>query len=148
MVEAVAVDRRNEEKYFVKKWLGVASIIAFSLIVAGCSEEGGRAVDPGKYTGDIVGDFVVALQAGDTEKVRELLKTDSTLAELRDETGQSPLHYAVLSNSVPLVELLIEEGIDPNVKDNEGRTPLTVLEDSNLRLDAARDALKDAGGTN
>ncbi|MBL7647366.1 MAG: ankyrin repeat domain-containing protein [Candidatus Hydrogenedentes bacterium] len=148
MVEAVAVDRRNEEKYFVKKWLGVASIIAFSLFVAGCSEGGGRAVDPGNYTGDIVGDFVIALQAGDTEKVRELLKTDSTLAELRDETGQSPLHYAVLSNSVPLVELLIDEGIDPNVKDNEGRTPLTVLEDSNLRLDAARDALKDAGGTN
>jgi ankyrin repeat protein len=77
-----------------------------------------------------------------------LLKTDSSLSELRDETGQSPLHYAVLSNSVPLVELLIDEGIDPNVKDNEGRTPLTVLEDSNLRLDAARDALKDAGGTN
>ncbi len=130
------------------KLLSVASVLLLSLVVVGCSGEEGRAVDPGSYTGDIVGDFVIALQAGDTEKVRELLKTDSSLSELRDETGQSPLHYAVLSNSVPLVELLIEEGIDPNVKDNEGRTPLTVLEDSNLRLDAARDALKDAGGTN
>jgi len=132
----------------VVKLLSIASFLLLSLFVAGCSGEEGRAVDPSKYTGDIVGDFVIALQAGDTEKVRELLKTDSTLSELRDETGQSPLHYAVLTNSVPLVELLIEEGIDPNVKDNEGRTPLTVLEDSNLRLDAARDALKDAGGTN
>lgn len=130
------------------KLLSVVSVLLLSLFVAGCSGEEGRAVDPSKYTGDIVGDFVIALQAGDTEKVRELLKTDPSLSELRDETGQSPLHYAVLTNSVPLVELLIEEGIDPNVKDNEGRTPLTVLEDSNLRLDAARDALKDAGGTN
>ncbi len=128
--------------------LSIASFLLLSLFVAGCSGEEGRAVDSGNYTGDIVGDFVIALQAGHTEKVRELLKTDSSLVELRDETGQSPLHYAVLSNSVPLVELLIDEGIDPNVKDNEGRTPLTVLEDSNLRLDAARDALKDAGGTN
>lgn len=130
------------------KSLSIASICVLSLFVAGCSGEEARAVDPGSYTGDIVGDFVIALQAGDTEKVRELLKTDPSLSELRDETGQSPLHYAVLTNSVPLVELLIEEGIDPNVKDNEGHTPLTVLEDSNLRLDAARDALKDAGGTN
>ncbi len=130
------------------KLLSIASICVLSLFLSGCSGEEGGAVNPGSYTGDIVGDFVIALQAGDTEKVRELLKTDSSLSELRDETGQSPLHYAVLSNSVPLVELLIDEGIDPNVKDNEGRTPLTVLEDSNLRLDAARDALKDAGGTN
>jgi len=142
------VNIRNEENGFVVKLLSVASVLLLSLVVVGCSAEEGRAVDPGTYTGDLVGDFVIALQAGDTEKVRELLKTDSSLSELRDETGQSPLHYAVLSNSVPLVELLIEEGIDPNVKDNEGRTPLTVLEDSNLRLDAARDALKDAGGTN
>ncbi len=130
------------------KLFSIASICVLSLVLSGCSGEEGVAVDPGKYTGDIVGDFVIALQAGDTEKVRELMRTDSSLIELRDETGQSPLHYAVLSNSVPLVELLIDEGIDPNVKDNEGRTPLTILEDSNLRLDSARDALKDAGGTN
>lgn len=122
-------------------------MLAWGAGLAGCSGDGG-SIAASNYSGEIVGDFVTAVQAGDTVKVRELLKTDSTLLELRDESGQSALHYAALANKPALIELLISEGIDVNTQDNEGRTPLTVVEDSNLRLDAARDALKDAGGTN
>jgi len=122
-------------------------LLAWGAGLAGCSSEGG-SIAASNYSGEIVGDFVTAVQAGDTVKVRELLKTDSTLLELRDESGQSALHYAALANKPAMIELLISEGIDVNAQDNEGRTPLTVVEDSNLRLDAARDALKDAGGTN
>ena len=121
-------------------------LVVFLLLTSGCSE--GGSVAPASYTGDAVSDFTAAVRAGDVAKVTELLKVDSSLLELRDDAGQSALHYAALANKPAMVELLIDHGIDPNVQDNEGRTPLTVVEDANLRLDAARDALKDNGGTN
>lgn len=123
-------------------------LVAFMFLSGGCSGGGADSAAPASYTGDAVGDFIVAVRAGDVVKVTELLKENSTLLELRDETGQSALHYAALANKSAMIELLIEQGIDPNVRDNEGRTPLTLVEDANLRLDAARDALKDNGGSN
>lgn len=135
----------EENRFMFRHFLSLA-LVAFLFLANGCSE--GGSVAPANYTGDAISDFTAAVQAGDVAKVTELLKVDSSLLELRDEAGQSALHYAALANKPAMVELLIEQGIDPNVKDNEGRTPLTVVEDSNLRLDAARDALKDNGGTN
>ena len=138
----------DEEDQLVGRRVGMVVMLACPLFVIGCSGDGGQSAAPAIYSGDLVSDFVIALQNGDAAKARELLKVDSAILELRDEIGQSPLHYAVLSNSAALVELLIDEGIDPNVKDNEGRTPLTVLEDAGLRLDSAREALVNSGGTN
>lgn len=113
--------------------------------LAGCS--GGTAEVNISYSGDPVNDFVLAIQERDVKKAKALLEADPSLMELRDEAGQTPLHYAAIHNASAIVELLIARGMDPNIKDNEGRTPLTALEDAGLRLDAARDALKDHGGT-
>lgn len=46
-----------------------------------------------------------------------------------DALGSTPLHYAVLSHSMHLVELLLaaEGGCDPNQADKAGHTPLSLL---------------------
>lgn len=113
--------------------------------LAGCS--GGTTEVTIAYSGDPVNDFVLAIQERDVKKAKALLEADSSLMELRDDQGQTPLHYAAIHNASDIVELLIDKGMDPNIKDNEGRTPLKALEDAGLRLDAAREALTDNGGT-
>lgn len=134
-------------KYGIRagRMVPVLSLVLAALL-AGCSE--GTAVKEIAYSGDPVNDFVLAIQERDVKKAGALLEADPSLMELRDEQGQSPLHYAAVHNASAIVELLIDKGMDPNIKDNEGRTPLTALEDAGLRLDAAREALKDNGGTN
>src|SRR5690606_21616571 len=41
-----------------------------------------------------------------------------------DETGNSPLHMAVIALSVPIAKILIERGADPKLVNKEGKAPL------------------------
>ena len=41
-----------------------------------------------------------------------------------DETGNTPLHIAALSNYVDAVDLLLTKDADCNLKNSLGRTPL------------------------
>ncbi|GAB6022300.1 hypothetical protein CHUAL_014185 [Chamberlinius hualienensis] len=44
--------------------------------------------------------------------------------QMPDMQGLTPLHYAAMFNHVEITRLLINEGADPNVLDNDGRTPI------------------------
>ncbi len=59
----------------------------------------------------------------DFVRVRDLLARGAN-PNVRDEDERTPLHQAVLGNSVGLVGLLIESGADVNAKDDQGFTPL------------------------
>jgi ankyrin repeat protein len=59
----------------------------------------------------------------DFAKVRELIGQGAN-PNVRDEDLRTPLHQAVLGNSVGLVGLLIESGADLNAKDSQGMTAL------------------------
>lgn len=98
-----------------------------------------------KYSGDPVADFATARRVGDTGKVERLIDSDPSLLKLTDEQGQTAMHYAALGNQPRVIALLKDKGMDLNVRDFEGRTPLTVLEDSGFRYEEARDALLKMG---
>ena len=59
----------------------------------------------------------------DFVRVRELLGKGAN-PNVRDDEHRTPLHQAVLGNSVGLVGLLLESGADVNAKDAHGFTPL------------------------
>jgi ankyrin repeat protein len=59
----------------------------------------------------------------DFARTRELLAQGAN-PNVRDEDMRTPLHQAVLGNSVGLMGLLIEAHADVNAKDNQGFTPL------------------------
>ena len=59
----------------------------------------------------------------DFVRVRELLSRGAN-PDVRDEDQRTPLHQAVLGNSVGLIGLLIESGANVNARDSHGFTPL------------------------
>jgi ankyrin repeat protein len=46
------------------------------------------------------------------------------LLELKDKNKNYPIHYAVMSNNLKIIDLLISKKIDINIKDNNSNTPL------------------------
>jgi ankyrin repeat protein len=59
----------------------------------------------------------------DLVRVRELLAAGAD-PNVRDDEGRTPLHQAVLGNSVGLIGLLLEARADVNAADGHGWTPL------------------------
>lgn len=53
-----------------------------------------------------------------------LAKLDDTCLNSKDNSGQTALARAVQSGQDEVVKLLLEQGADPNTKDNQGLTPL------------------------
>jgi ankyrin repeat protein len=86
----------------------------------------GIVVDP---HGNIIvlgrgGEIHFAAGNGDLEKVKTLLKNNSSLVFSRDKEGLVPLHWAALFGSKEVVELLLANKADVNAKDNEGAVAL------------------------
>jgi len=68
--------------------------------------------------------MIEAVKQGDRESVRAMLESDDRLANQRDESGATPLHYATLNGHRQIVQLLLERGADINSPDSQfGATP-------------------------
>lgn len=58
-----------------------------------------------------------AAERGDLARVRQLLSSDSTLANAKGPLNKTPLHWAAENGHKAVVELLIEHGADLNFRD-------------------------------
>ena len=65
-----------------------------------------------------------AVQTGDLAKVKELVLTDKSCLNTKTDEGQTPLHLAVQTGNLPIVEFLVGQGANINAQDNQGNTPL------------------------
>lgn len=65
-----------------------------------------------------------AINSNDIGRVKVLVAKDTTLLNVRDKVGNTPLHQAVISGSVPITEFLIEKGADLNAINTQSITPL------------------------
>ena len=58
------------------------------------------------------------------QAVRDAVSADPTKLNASDTRGNTPLHFAVLNNYLPLMDWLKERGVDPNARGHYGDTPL------------------------
>ncbi len=66
---------------------------------------------------------------GETTKIKDILNRNSGLVNARDNSGYTPLHYAVVHGHRDLVMLLLSRGADVNAQDERGQTPLHLAVD-------------------
>lgn len=67
-----------------------------------------------------------AIAAGDYELVKELIKAGANI-NFQNEEGDTLLHIAVLNRNRKMLNLLIEVGIDLNIKNNINQTAFDLL---------------------
>ena len=89
-------------------------------------KEGGHVDDKGRCGGTIAHE---ASFHGSNNCLRTICEHHNHLIDLKDNEGRTSLHFAVLYSQLTSVQILIELGADPNVKDNGGRTPLDMAKD-------------------
>ncbi|TBU49844.1 ankyrin [Dichomitus squalens] len=70
----------------------------------------------------------IAAGDGDLERVRELIEVHSISANVPDENTYTPMHAAASYGHLNILEYLISQGGDVNVTDEDGDTPLYVVE--------------------
>lgn len=70
--------------------------------------------------------FIKAVKDGDGAKAIALLGAPgSTVAKTREPgTGETALHIVVRRRDVPWINFMLQQGVDPNVADRSGETPL------------------------
>jgi serine/threonine-protein phosphatase 6 regulatory ankyrin repeat subunit B len=83
-----------------------------------------------------------AIRKGNADTVRALLRSDRSLVNVRDASGATPLMHGCLYAGEDLVKLLLDQGADPNLKNNAGVTALMwgVGDARKVRLLVARGA--------
>ena len=82
------------------------------------------------------------LAADGNAKLLPLLRSNPSLASIQDDHGYSLLHAAASYNHIELLKTLVYEfKVDANIKDEDGETPLFVVE----TVDAAQILIEDLG---
>uniref|UniRef100_A0A671UGP0 Inversin n=1 Tax=Sparus aurata TaxID=8175 RepID=A0A671UGP0_SPAAU len=65
-----------------------------------------------------------ACEMGHRDVILTLIKGGSARVDLVDVDGHTALHWAALGGNAEVCQILMENGISPNVQDQAGRTPL------------------------
>ena len=74
---------------------------------------------------EVAEDFAMAVHARDVHAAREYLETDPGLAKrVLSDKGQTPLHIAAFRLEPGMLKLLLDSGVDVNVRDRDGVTAL------------------------
>jgi len=61
------------------------------------------------------------------DDVRSILEGDKSLAIASDETGNKPIHWAVLTGQMAIVDLLLTYGVDVDTRRYDGARPLDLI---------------------
>ncbi|MBI4326705.1 MAG: ankyrin repeat domain-containing protein [Chloroflexi bacterium] len=87
-----------------------------------------------------------AIRARDLAKVRSLLEASSELLHAGDERGNQPIHWAVMTRQLDVIDELLARGADFNAKRTDGARPIH-LTNGDYHYRGWRDVPKDHPAT-
>ena len=97
-------------------------------------------------------DVFAATAMADTAQINQLLAADKDVTHARDREGQTPLHWAVLQDQLPLTSFWLQTGASPAETNFAGQTPLHIAAAKGLvehiKILLAADAPLDVRDTN
>jgi len=67
-----------------------------------------------------------AIKAGDVAEARSLLEANPELIHAADERGNQPIHWAVMTRQIGLIDFLLDRGADINAVRPDGLRPLHI----------------------
>jgi ankyrin repeat protein len=68
-----------------------------------------------------------AIKARDFERIKLLLDEHPDLVHCGDEQSNQPIHWAVMTRNLPIVDLVLERGADINAKRKDGGRPIHLV---------------------
>lgn len=71
-------------------------------------------------------DLAKAITKGDTATVTAILDENPQLINLPNAVGETPLHYAARANNPEMIQLLLQRGAVPTVRNDAEETPADV----------------------
>lgn len=71
-------------------------------------------------------DAFAATAMGDIQQTTKLLATDRSVVQACDRNGQTPLHWAVQNDQLPLTSFWLQAGASPAATNLAGQTPLHI----------------------
>jgi ankyrin repeat protein len=83
-------------------------------------------------------DALAATGLGDLDTARRLLTTDPNVTRATDPQGQTPLHWAVLTDRLPFTAFWLEAGVSPAATNLAGQTALHLAAARGLPQQVAR----------
>lgn len=105
---------------------GVVGVVCFGVLLAACSS-GGTSISSTSSGASSLSpeeDILRAAGAGDIPRLQALLAQDKTLVDAYGPNGMSPLQAAAAAGQNAAVSLLLENGADPMMADDDGNNPL------------------------
>ncbi len=76
------------------------------------------------WSGSADQELGAAFETGDTARIVQLLAADPQLLKTDMGAGMTPLHYAAFYGYVPVVDHCLKNGVDLNLKDRRGLSPV------------------------
>jgi ankyrin repeat protein len=77
-------------------------------------------------------DAFAATAMGDMEQAQRLSSADKNLAQATDKDGQTPLHWAVQNDQLPMTKFWLQSGASPAATNFAGQTALHIAAGKNL----------------
>jgi RNA polymerase sigma factor (sigma-70 family) len=68
--------------------------------------------------------IAAVIRQRDVAVVRDMLATEPALLHAGDDRGNRPIHWAVMVRSIPMIDLVLQEGADINAMRPDGARPL------------------------
>lgn len=68
-----------------------------------------------------------AIKARDYDRIKLLLDEHPELVHAGDEQSNQPIHWAVMTRNLPIVDLVLERGADMNAQRKDGARPLHLI---------------------